>query len=79
MDTREAYQTLREKGRFDEPVAKALVDAMTGLVSPPLGDLATKTELRAEIQGVKVELIRWLFGAVIAIVSATGVMLRLMH
>jgi septal ring factor EnvC (AmiA/AmiB activator) len=39
----------------------------------------TTAELRADMQGIKAELIRWLFGAMITIVSAMGIMLRLFH
>jgi hypothetical protein len=39
----------------------------------------TTAELRAEMQGIKAELIRWLFGAMVAIVSAMGIMLRLVR
>jgi ABC-type phosphate transport system auxiliary subunit len=43
-------------------------------------DLRTTTaELRADMQGIKAELIRWLFGAALAIVSAMGIMLRLVR
>jgi gas vesicle protein len=124
MDTLHAYETLRSK--FDEDTAKTIVGAVAGLVTPSFADLATKAELRTEIQdvkavveqlrlamkaeldqaktelrteiqdvkadlrtttaelradmqGIKAELIRWLFGAALAIVSAMGIMLRLVR
>lgn len=63
IDVHGPYRTLCDKGRFDEPVAEALIEAMTGMIAPTLGDLATrahldqvKTELRAGMQGIKAEL-----------------------
>lgn len=54
MDTLQAYTTLRAK--FDESTAKTIVDAVVQLTSPPLTDMATKADLRAEIQLLKTEL-----------------------
>ncbi|WP_447859644.1 hypothetical protein [Nitrospira calida] len=51
MDTLQAYTTLRAK--FDESTAKTIVDAVVQLTSPPLTDMATKADLRAEISAVK--------------------------
>lgn len=44
-----------------------------------LGTKADVAELRADMQEIKAELIRWLFGAVIALVSAMGLMLRFFY
>ncbi|MEW6545054.1 MAG: coiled-coil domain-containing protein [Nitrospirota bacterium] len=57
------YRTLRDEGRFDEPVAEALVKAMSGMLAASLDDLATQSQigrveadLRAEIHAVKADL-----------------------
>jgi hypothetical protein len=54
MDTLHAYETLR--GKFDEDTAKALVGAMAGLVTPSFADLATKADVKAQLDHTKAEL-----------------------
>ncbi|MEW6545049.1 MAG: coiled-coil domain-containing protein [Nitrospirota bacterium] len=45
MDTLHAYETLRSQGGFEDKAAKAVVEAVTSLLTPSFADLATKTDL----------------------------------
>lgn len=47
MDTLRAYEILRAKGRFEEEPAKAVVEAVSTLLTPSFADLATKSDLAA--------------------------------
>lgn len=66
FDTLKLAKRLRAGG-FSEDQAESVADALRESVSG--GDLATKTDivmLRAEIADVKAEIIKWMFGAMLA-------------
>ena len=66
FDTLKLAKRLREGG-FSETQAETVADALRESFSS--GDLATKTDvamLRAEVADVKAEIIKWMFGAMLA-------------
>lgn len=69
FDTYKFVKHLTEKG-FTEEQAEALADEQVNLLN---GNLATKTDIealrqetRANMEALKVDLLKWIFGALIA-------------
>ncbi len=69
IDTLAFSKKLREAGA-DESLAEAIVEGLTAADTSELATKAdvaeVKTELKAEIAEVKSEILKWMFGAIIA-------------
>jgi hypothetical protein len=68
FDTLRLSRTLRDKGHFTPEQAEVLAEA---LAEAAHGDLATnadlaalKSELKADIAGVKADILKWMVGAI---------------
>ena len=65
FDTHRFVKRLTECG-FTERQAETLADEHVGLLNANLATKADIAEVKAEIQAAKADLLRWMFGALIA-------------
>jgi hypothetical protein len=88
LATKTDIEQLRQATKTDIHDVKAEIEQLRLSTKSDMEQLrlATKADIeqlrlstKADIQEVKTELIRWLFGAALAIVSAMGIMLRFVH
>lgn len=66
----------RRAGGFSEDQAESVADALRESVSG--GDLATKSDLAAGLAGHKAEIIKWMFGAMLAQGAAVVTLVKLL-
>lgn len=68
----EVYDALRKAG-VDEPSARQAAEAVLGAKV----DIVTKTDLRAELADLRVELIKWNVGAMAVLTGIFAAIVRL--